>query len=207
MFDNEIPLKNVPDHFFDLERWNELAAAHGREGALESISRPEPGLLTYYRMEVAKLNSADAAKARQQQRLFELGQSLIRDFKAMLVKGQLNATGIQPPSIERVQIPSELWAELTPDFERETAVSQHYRFLRVSISVAKDDADKEVDLVQRCTEWLRGRKTTNGVELKKILRADAEKRFGAAVTVRMFDEAYRLVYRRTRGRPRGPQGK
>jgi hypothetical protein len=55
-------------------------------------------------------------------------------------------------------------------------------------------------LIVRCCKWLLQRDPTGSIKRKKHLH-DARSEFGAAMTTRLFAEAYKLAYGRRRGRP------
>jgi hypothetical protein len=50
-------------------------------------------------------------------------------------------------------------------------------------------------------EWLAQRRAKAGVEPKKVLAEAAKAKFASAFRVRIFNDAYRQVYGRSRGRP------
>jgi hypothetical protein len=72
------------------------------------------------------------------------------------------------------------------------------RFLRIEVeklpSVTLDD------LTLRCAAWMRSRRAERGDEKKELLRELAGRVF-TGLTVRQFNDAYGIVYQRSRGRP------
>jgi hypothetical protein len=63
------------------------------------------------------------------------------------------------------------------------------------------------DIVARIVAWLTQHQPENGKAPKKMLAANARAEFGSGYTERAFNEAYREVYQRRRGRPRAPENK
>jgi hypothetical protein len=124
-----LALEEVPEHFFDQDKWNDFVSnCGGREKALHRISHPDPAFL-----EIAKqLTSADA-RAREEERASQLGQSLVEDFRARLTSGEGVVTGFQPPSLKRETIPAELCSELSLNFEDGMAKGGGYTFSHVRI--------------------------------------------------------------------------
>jgi hypothetical protein len=53
----------------------------------------------------------------------------------------------------------------------------------------------------RCVSWLQARRVA-GERSKKQLKHEALKHFGPALTDRMFEVAYKIVFDSPRGRPR-----
>jgi hypothetical protein len=198
-----IPLAAVPEHFFDQDKWNEVVSSLGsREKALHRISHPDPAAVVGMRRQVAQRQSAAGAKAREEERIYDLIQSLAQEFCALLLNGQYVATGFQPPSIERVTIPPEPWRDLTLDFEDGVGRGCGYTFTHIRIAKVTDIPSHGSNVPGRLMAWLIERRARQGPELKKSLVEAARREFGDEFTVRGFDAAYRQVYRRRRGRPR-----
>ena len=113
-----LALEEVPEHFFDQDKWNDfVSSCVGREKALRRISHPDPAFLVFARREVAKQLTSAGARAREEERVSQLGQSLVEDFRARLTSGEGVVTGFQPPSLKRATIPAELCSELSLNFE------------------------------------------------------------------------------------------
>jgi len=198
-----IPLAAVPEHFFGQDKWNEVVFILGsREKALHRISHPDHVTVVHMRRRVAQEQSAAGAKAREEERICDLIQSCTQEFGALLLNGQYVATGFQPPSIERVTIPPELWRDLTLFFEDGIGRGCGYTFTHIRIAKVPDIPRQGSDVSGRLVAWLIERRARHGSELKKTLVEVAHREFGDEFTVRGFDAAYRQVYRRRRGRPR-----
>ena len=202
-----IPLAAVPEHFFDQDKWNDVVSSLGsREEALRRIGHPDHVIVVHTRRQVAQQQSAAGAKAREAERICNLIQRLTQEFGALLLDGQYVATGFQPPSIERVTIPPELWRDLTLDFEYGIGRGCGYTFIHIRIPKVPDIPRQGSDVSGRLVAWLIERRARHGSELKKTLVEVAFREFGDEFTIRRFDAAYRQVYRRRRGRPRKAAG-
>jgi hypothetical protein len=151
---------------------------------------------------VAEQPGEAGARAREAERVSRLGQRMVAGFLARLTGGELIATGLQPPSRDRVVIPAELWEQLTANLA-EGAEGGGYRFVQVRVIEAANRVPPEVEIAGRIAAWLSERRQHHGDELKKVLLGAARGVFGDECTTRVFDAAYRRIYRRRRGRPRG----
>jgi hypothetical protein len=203
-----IPLQQVPERFFDPVEWDELVSGcGGRDAALHMISDREHGVFVSMRREVAKQPTPAGAAARKRERLAQCGKRMVAKFCASLNDGDLVATGWQPPSVERVRLPGELWSMLVPNFVDGTARGGGYAITRVRVFDASDRARTEPEIEKRIEVWLDKRREQYGDELKKILLQGARQAFGHEFNSRAFDAAYRRVYKRKRGRPPLPPNK
>jgi hypothetical protein len=203
-----VPLEEAPEDFFDRDEWNEFVAGCGsRRAALRQISRPKDAFFVPTLREFAEQPTDVGAKAREREKIAQLGQRLVANFLFRLVSGKLAATGMSPPSPERIGIPAELWQKLVPDFEAGTAEGSRYFFACICITEAADVASGEVELVKRIATWLTNLREQRGDQLKKTLLHEAREVFGEEFINRVFDTGYREIYRRKRGRPRrSPDG-
>jgi hypothetical protein len=198
-----IALPAVPEQFFDQDKWKELISRRGgREKALHRISNPDPGALVAIRRQVGEQQSADGERAREEERIYRVGQSLVEEFRAQLISGKCVATGLQPPSIERATIPPELHRDLIYSFEHGVAKGGGYIFRHVQIVKNPGIEHQKSDVSASMVSWLVDRRAQQGEELKKTLLDSAHREFGDQCTTRAFDAAYRRVYGRKRGRPR-----
>jgi hypothetical protein len=198
-----IALPAVPEFFFDQDKWKELISRlGGREKALQRISYPDHAALVLMRRQVAEEQSAIGTKAREEEAVYRLGQSLVERFRAQLISGEYVATGFQPPSIECVTIPAELHRKLIFNFEEGIALGGGFNFTAIWIATAPDIERQKSDVSTRIVGWLAERGSRQGEELKKTLLDAACRKFGDECTTRVFDTAYRQVYGRKRGRPR-----
>jgi hypothetical protein len=197
-----IALGDVPEHFFARDRWDEFVACCGRrEKALGQISYPDHPTLILNRDRLAQQPTSEGDKARADERISRLGQSLVEDFRARLTNGEYHLTGFQPPSAERVIVPAELLPALILNFADGVAKGGGYTFIHARIVKSADLARRGSDVSMLVAAWLERRQAQGGEELKKALFAAARHEFGHACTGRAFDAAYRQIYARRRGRP------
>jgi hypothetical protein len=200
---DEFPLSDTPERFLDREEWDGFVAGCGsREAALAKLSsKGGDGLLAFMRLQAAELPGEAGARARVELASDEQGKRIVGRLKSLLASGELVATALQPPVLERVRVPAELWPDLQLDFLTDEAAGAGYVFRAVRVSTSTT-----FDLVERCAAFLERRRAEHGDELKKVLEAAARSELGDALTDRRFDQAYAAVYRRGRGRPRGGAG-
>jgi hypothetical protein len=198
----EIPLRDSPEHFFDSARWNEfLSFFENREAALRNISQPESGIIVYYRREVAKMPTPEAARARRDEHAAELGKALVGQFKDRLVREEIIATGLSSLAVERVRIPGERWTELWPDLVNDMTKGGNLEFTKVRVFEPTDRPTQAAALLDRCIEWMQ-RRSHEGEGVRKVLQREAIDQFGGDLTSRTFDTAYKAVFSKSRGRPR-----
>lgn len=192
-----LTLAQAPEHFFDAEEWKKYSALFpNREKALESLCL-EPGFLTYMRHQVIELNNHDAIEARSREAIYQRGQALGASCKEKLIRGEIIATGLQPPSVERKPIPAELWNDLVPDFLANKAKSPSFEFLHIHLSKTRPIQD----IISNMAGWIQHYHNQHGESLKKVLQDKAKDHFGKNFTTRSFDTAYKECFGRTRGRP------
>jgi hypothetical protein len=201
-----VALAEAPEHFFAQDQWDEFVSCCGdRKEALGRISYADHPSLILRRTELAQQPTSGGAKAREEERIYRLGQSLVEDFRAHLMSGEYIATSLQPPSIERVAIPAELHSELILDFKNNVEMGGEYNFKRVRIIKSARFVGRGTDVTTRIADWLAKSRTQRGEELKKTLLDAARHEFGDECTSRAFEAAYRQIYSRRRGRPPVPR--
>jgi len=92
--------------------WAELVALKGSPAqALDAISRPEPGIIGYYRrLTLVEGSNSPAGRAamEEQEAVYRLAESMRDAFKAMLASGRLIGTGIYRGTGLRQQAPPEV---------------------------------------------------------------------------------------------------
>ena len=202
MANEEIPLNDAPDVFFDQTKWGEFVSLFGdRRAALVRISRIEPGLIGYMRAEAAKMSTPEGAKARKDEHIAELGNALVARFKARLIKEEVVASGFSSLSVDRVKIPGERWPDLWPNFCEDKAEGKGLTFTNVRVFESGDGRTSPTSLADECVVWMRERQLA-GENRRKTLEHEAQKRFGSALTSREFAVAYKTVFGKSRGRPR-----
>ena len=68
MVSDEIPLDEAPEHFFDQQKWSEFVDCFdNRQAALQQITRPEPGIIGFYRRQIANSAGPTTAKAQREE--------------------------------------------------------------------------------------------------------------------------------------------
>jgi hypothetical protein len=201
MPNEEIPLRDAPEHFFDRKKWEEfLTCNENRQAALQRISQQEPGMIVFYRREVSKTPTPEGAKAQQDENIAELGKALVSQFKERLIKAEILATGLSSLAVDRVTIPAERWPELWLNFAEDKANGGQLEFAKIRLS--EPLARKLTrDLKARCVTWMQKRRE-DGETRKKALKGEAQKHFGTGLTTRIFDAAYKEVFAKARGRPK-----
>jgi hypothetical protein len=203
-----VALQEAPERFFDPDDWNDFISGCGsREAALHRISVREDGAFVFVRRRAAEQPTPAGSSAREDERIAQLGQRILTRFRASLIKGERVTTGMQPPSIERIAFPAELWSQLMPNFEDATAEGGGYAFAHICVIDATDVAPTESEIVVRIAAWLGKRRERYGDELKKALVHAARDEFADEFKTRAFDVAYRRIYGRKQGRPPRSQGR
>lgn len=187
----EIPLREVPNRFFNPSEWAQyLHQFHSRSEALKILSEFEmPSGLT------------DSV---QQLIIDRLRSSLFSELKIKLLSREISSTGIPEGDGERSSIPGDHWHTLWPNFVENRADSispQFAGYADVLILVPGAKKSAAASQLDQCRSWLRQR-AEEGESIKKILAREASKQFGSDLTTRMFDAVYKDVFGKVRGRPR-----
>lgn len=149
------------------------------------------------KVDVDQGRDVDGQSARAVERGKIDGQ-IVETIRQQLVTRQLVATGLQPPALNRVEIPGSLWTDLDPDFAQNSAANSHYAFTHIEVQSTRDDSTARIEA---CKEWL----------MKQVRRTKTELRHDAfshipGLKSREFDAAYQAVFKTRRGRPhKNPQ--
>ncbi|PZR86663.1 MAG: hypothetical protein DLM68_09445, partial [Hyphomicrobiales bacterium] len=101
---------------------------------------------------------------------------------------------------QRQAIPRELWPALAFDFNTGTARGAGFSYSFVVIEETRSESGAG-ELLASLVAWLRRRQSKASDEPKKLLQEAAKKEFATAFRVRIFNDAYKEVYGRSRGRP------
>jgi hypothetical protein len=190
-------LSEAPDLFFDRDIWTQIQAYAGqRYNALAMLNAPVPerqGDDFWGPVECDEqfsVRSRVAQKARQ----------LTYQFRSRLCDGTYVAAGFSMHSASRDLVDQDLCRELWPIFATDGLRGLNIEFTQVRVVEAgKSDNATEL-LLERIEDWLKAR-MVEGESLRKILFPKAKTHFGEMLTNRMFDVAYKAVFRRSRGRP------
>jgi hypothetical protein len=177
----DMPLRDAPEHFLDPGLWTQYLPAFGnREIAVSFLSTLDP--------------------SNQDERLFAvIGIYVVEAFRKELREGKIVATGLCALEVGRVEIPPDRWDDFWPDFIHNRTRFGSLEF--TSVRVSRPTEQLASDVLTRCSEWIL-QQAKAGESQKKVLIVKAQAQFGAALTTRVFDAAYKQVFNRSRGRPR-----
>jgi hypothetical protein len=198
-----IKLRDTPARFLKTD-WLRLMVLKGSDAkAVETLSHPDPGMLVCCRHElIAAGRGGPEAQAQAQEDIYALVEKMIASFQELGASGQIIGLGIYSWTGLRQPIPPEFWPDLKFDFEANKASNDKFSYSHVTID-QDDPAGSQGDFVARIVAWLTQHRPENGKAAKKMLAADARAEFGGGYTERAFNEAYKAVYQRRRGRPGG----
>jgi hypothetical protein len=181
MIHSDMLLSDAPEHFFDPRLWAQvLSAFSNRDVSVSFLGQLEP-------------NNQDHRE------FAEIGTYLIDRFRKELREGNITATGLCALVVGRVEIPSDRWEDSWPDFPGNR--TRHGSLEFTSVRVSRPTEQNTSNILECCCELIR-RQAEAGESRKKVLWQKAEAQFGAALTTRIFDAAYKQVLNRRRGRPR-----
>ena len=167
--------------------------------AVETLSHPDPGMLVYYRRQVIAAGRG-GPEALAAEDIYALAEKMIASFRELGASGQIIGDGIYSWTGLRQPIPPEFWPDLKFDFEANKASNDKFSYSHVTID-QDDPAGSQGDIVARIVAWLTQPRPENSKAPKKMLAADARAEFGGGYTERAFNDAYKAVYQRRRGRP------
>jgi hypothetical protein len=197
-----IPLSKAPDSFFDQQHWLDFISYFDTpETALARISYPPSLPVGYYRPQDPNLPPPNEDGKEKIEKLYLLGNTLIRAFRDKLIREQIIATGLSFDSSDRVSIPPEQWKRLWPNFAEDKAMGDLFELTQVQLTRNDDRKTRNAELKERCIAFLQAQRS-EGEGRKKILQAKALDHFGGDLTVRVFDASYKIVFKRRLGRPR-----
>jgi hypothetical protein len=208
----EIPLNKAPDILFDQQIWEAFQSYFDTpQIALERISSP-PAIPGYYYHRSGDEQLPASIKEQDQivAEARDLGVALLRGFQDLLFKEHVVARGIPNyggGGTEREVIPVESWRRLWPNFAHNFAMAfaraddrscSRYDDMRLTVN---DSKVRSAELVSTCASFLRKRKA-EGESRRKVLFEETSLHFGSPVPVRIFNLAYKEVFKKARGRPR-----
>jgi hypothetical protein len=199
----EIPLRKVPEMFFDQQLWQIfISYFETPEIAYERIGQiPYP---TGYHRESDPVFSKNYKDRWQEiEEAVKVGQELLRGLDSKFLKQELLATGIRRglwPEI-RVPIPPSEWLRLWPNFAGNFAVSTEEGYGDVQVSWCDDPNANKAELQERLELFL-SKRQRDGQSRRKILINEAAEFFGGHLPDRIFAAAYKKIFNRKRGRPR-----
>jgi hypothetical protein len=195
-----IKLRDAPARFLKTD-WLRLMDLKGSDAkAVETLSHPDPGMLACCRRELIAAGRG-GQEALAQEDIYALVEKMIASFQELGASGQIIGHGIYAWTGLRQPIPPEFWSGLRFDFEANKASNDKFSYSHVTID-QDNPAGSQGGMVPRIVAWLTQDRPENSKAPKKMLAADARAEFGGGYTERAFNEAYREVYQRRRGRPR-----
>jgi hypothetical protein len=198
-----IKLRDAPARFLNTA-WLRLMELKGSDAkAVETLSHPDPGMLVYYRRQVIAAGRGDP-EAQAQEVTSALVEKMIVSFRELGASCQIIGDGIYSWTGLRQPIPPEFWPNLRFDFEANKASNDKFSYSHVNID-QDGAAGPQGDIVARIVAWLTQHRPENSKAAKKVLAPNARAEFGSGYTERAFNEAYKAVYQRRRGRPRGSE--
>jgi len=181
---SEIPQRLYPDI------WAKIRAyAPSDISALTHLNAPYPDEDSPSDFFWGYSGSADEAR-----RCYDLGREVLNQCRAALIQGRLRAFGLTSDG-QREAIQAFAWGNLWPMFATNWASGPNNRFYDVQVI----ESDYKIQ-TSACIAWLRGLPSTVLSEKKSTLFEMAKAKLGA--THRVFNEAYKAVLGRRRGRPR-----
>jgi hypothetical protein len=208
----DLALIKAPDILFDQQIWLGFKSYFDSPDiALERISYlPQiPG--GYYQRSDDKLlptSIRDRDQVIAEAR--DLGVALLRGFQTLLLRQDVIASGIPIRSgneTEHEIIPAERWLRLWPNFVHNFAMAfarpddescGRYDDIRLSIN---EPQLLQAELVANCSRFLRQRRG-EGESRRKLLIEEASLNLGSPIPIRIFNAAYKEVFKQPRGRPR-----
>jgi hypothetical protein len=193
---DSVPLRDVPDQFFDRNSWNEILSFAGRrQTALELLDAPNPdaspGLWD---------SIVPGTRLPDRRRCFQKGQMLSFAFRERLINGTHLAFGFAYGHSNRVRVPRERAIELWPQFATERMVGQDLEFAAVTVIEAAKLNTPTAEMLRRLMDWMQLQRAV-GRRSKKVLQHEASIQFKAHLTTRMFDVVYKAVFDSPRGHP------
>jgi hypothetical protein len=193
----EIPLSKVPRILFDQEKWAAYVAHFDTEEiALMHLSSP-PGIDFSWWKDPLK---PDEAVRIHKEKLFNLKMDLVQAFYRGL-NNNIVASGRSFNSPDRTRIPREQWQTLWPAYISDRAIGPDLEYTEVVVSINAEPRAQIAELSERCENYLRTRRATGEIPKKELLRIQANEHFQVKIPVRAFNNAYKAVFSRTRGRP------
>jgi hypothetical protein len=125
----------------------------------------------------------------------------------MLTSGRLASSVILPETLQRQDVAAEIWGDLRPDFQKDSAFipasgarqERSYGAVRIWEPASHRAHD---ELQNRMVAWMAKRHQEQGREKRLTLIELAEAEFGSSFRIQIFNVAFGEVYGHTRGRPK-----
>ena len=196
----ELSLSRAPEMFFDPQLWGIFVSYFETpETAYERIGYP-PGLVGYHHQHDATRFELSKDLWQEIDEACTVGRELLRGLQKQFLSEELTETGIPRgyalPS--RTAIPPSEWLKLWPNFAGNWAMSTVGSYDDIQLSWRPKD--RKVEFQERCELLLLKRKR-EGEGRRKVLIQQATDHFGEPVPIRIFNESYKKVFNKSRGRP------
>jgi hypothetical protein len=197
----EFPLGRAPEIFFDAQLWQIFVSYfESPETALKRIGFP-PHATGYHDEHYEQRSSLSREIWQEIEEAHKVGRELLRGLRTKFLSEELTATGVPRgrarPTRER--IPTSEWQTLWPNFVGNWAMSTTGSY--DDIQLLWHPKDRKVELLERCELLLLKRKK-EGESRRKILLQEATEHLGEPLPTRIFNAAYKKVFRKRPGRPR-----
>jgi hypothetical protein len=188
-----IPLHEVPGKLLDQNKWQQIRKLTSSEmEALCLLNAPAPeGAADFF----WKCSGSDA----DARRCYRIGKSLLEDCRLRFMRGTLVASGENRNGVRRL-IRADWWGALYPQFATDRIQGRTRQFTNVEVYDAAASLATSEARLNDCIAWMKQRKF-EGITEKKALWRQASHVFGTTLTTRMFENCYKAVFDRGRGRP------
>jgi hypothetical protein len=200
--DDSIDLSEAPALLFAKVWSRGVSLKGGEEQALQALDHPDPAIIVHRRREFLEANRNDSERRRAalaKEEAYVLIMDLISNLRNLGAKGRIIASGLYAGTGQRQLIPAELWPAAKIDFAAGRLRSEGYVYDFVTVQRATEPVET---IAKKMSARLLERRTQQGDETKKVLRAAMGEEFGKEFTTRAFNDAYSACYERTRGRPK-----
>lgn len=197
-----IRLSQAAEIYFDRTLWGGFSARfETQQIALARLSVLPCDPLGYHRARDLFLPASEPDRKSYIEETLRRGHALIRTFKAKLIAGEIEATGIPSHLDERVSITAAEWHELWPEFIEERAMGAS-RFEAVFLSDTTNPAILTEAIRCRMIDWLVDQARIRSSTKRASLLLDAKAKFGLEFTNQIFRAAYSAAFKKPRGRPK-----
>jgi hypothetical protein len=192
-----IQLSLAPSEFVP-QLWQDFCALFATEqAALENLgSVPLKWSATMAQVDIKRRFSESDEDAQAVQR-GTISDQIEETVRSALLSGRLVATGLQPPSMTRVEIAGCLWADLKFAFQKNSAANSGFAFTHVEIIPGVGDPASRT---AACQAWLKEQPR----QPKKTLKAGAMARV-PGLTTREYSAAFTAAFATKLGRPGNPE--
>ncbi len=200
--DDSINLSEAPALLF-ANAWSRMVSLKGgEEKALQALDHPDPAIFVLSRRQFLEANRNDSKQRRAAlagEAAYPLTSELISNLRNLGAEGRIIASGLYAGTGQRQLVPAELWPAANIDFAACKLSSGTFVYNYVTVKRVTEPVET---ITKKMSARLRERRTQQGDESRKVLQAAMGKEFGKEFTTRAFNDAYRVCYERSRGRPK-----